>query len=470
MNKKMEQFPAGNPNPVLSLKKDGTVIYSNKEGEPLLHEWGLRGGEKPLSSIVDLVQRVISRNSPEKMEVIVGNRVYLVVFHPLLEQECVNISGFDISDQTDLERKLRESAENLNEVQKMAHIGNWEWDIANDKAYWSDEMYLIFKRDPKKLAPSLKGYLSYIHPEDLDFYCKANDHTRKVCTSGLDFRIILANGEERTLHIKSDFIFNDENIPIRVKGIIQDITERKKIEDALIKTELVRKKEIHHRIKNNLQVISSLLDLQAEKFKDKKNIEDLKVIEAFKESQDRVISMALIHEELHNSRNSEVIDIFSYIKGLTDNLFLTYRLGNNDVNLDLDIERDIFFNMDVAVPLGLIINELVSNSLKYAFIDRDSGEIVIKLQRKENRECRIEGYENTTFILTFLDNGVGIPEYLEIKDLDSLGLQLVSTLIDQLEGELELKRDNGTEFIIRFAVQEECNRTSKTVLQLVDND
>jgi two-component sensor histidine kinase len=126
--------------------------------------------------------------------------------------------------------------------------------------------------------------------------------------------------------------------------------------------------------------------------------------------------------------------------------------------------------MDVAVPLGLIINELVSNSLKYAFIDRDSGEIVIKLQRKENRECRIEGYENTTFILTFLDNGVGIPEYLEIKDLDSLGLQLVSTLIDQLEGELELKRDNGTEFIIRFAVQEKCNRTSETVLQLVDND
>ncbi|MDQ1252622.1 MAG: hypothetical protein QG646_1754 [Euryarchaeota archaeon] len=83
----MEQFPAGNPNPVLSLKKDGTVIYSNKAGEPLLHEWGLRVGEKPLSSIIDLVQRVISRNSPEKMEVIVGNRVYLVVFHPLLEQD-----------------------------------------------------------------------------------------------------------------------------------------------------------------------------------------------------------------------------------------------------------------------------------------------------------------------------------------------------------------------------------------------
>jgi PAS domain S-box-containing protein len=123
---------------------------------------------------------------------------------------------------------LKEREESLAEAQKMAHIGNWEWDIAADKAYWSEEMYRIFKRDPQKLAPSLDEYLSYIHPDDLDYYCKVNDYTTNIRTSGLDFRIVLPNGEERTLHIKSDFIYNDENIPIRVKGTIQDITERKK--------------------------------------------------------------------------------------------------------------------------------------------------------------------------------------------------------------------------------------------------
>ena len=107
MEKKMEQFPAKNPNPVLGVANDGTVLYSNVAGEPLLHEWGVEVGEKLPSNIGDLVRRVISQNSPEKMEVIVGKRVYLVAFHPLPEEECVNIYGFDISDQKELEEKIK---------------------------------------------------------------------------------------------------------------------------------------------------------------------------------------------------------------------------------------------------------------------------------------------------------------------------------------------------------------------------
>jgi hypothetical protein len=102
MKTKMEQFPATNPNPVLRVEKDGTVLYSNKAGEPLLHEWGVGVGEKLPSYIVDFVQRVIFRNSPEKMEVKEGKRVYLVTFYPLPEEECVSIYGFDISDQKEL--------------------------------------------------------------------------------------------------------------------------------------------------------------------------------------------------------------------------------------------------------------------------------------------------------------------------------------------------------------------------------
>jgi PAS domain S-box-containing protein len=354
---------------------------------------------------------------------------------------------------------LKEREESLAEAQKMAHIGNWEWNIVDDKAYWSEEMYRIFGRDPQKLAPSLDEYLSYIHPDDLDYYCKVNDYTTNVCTSGLDFRIVLANGEERILHIKSDFIYNDENLPVRVKGIVEDITERKKAEKALVNLEIARKKEIHHRIKNNLQVISSLLDLQAEKFRGRKYVENSEVLNAFRESQDRVISIALIHEELHEGRGKDTLNFSPYLQRLVENLFHTYTLGNADISLNINLEEDTFFDMDTAIPLGLIVNELVSNSLKHAFSYR-GGEIKIKLYRELKGEYNTGAGSKkgdcagTSFVLKVSDNGAGIPEDLDMENPETLGMQLITALVDQLDGELEINRDCGTEFCIRFAIEE----------------
>jgi two-component sensor histidine kinase len=154
--------------------------------------------------------------------------------------------------------------------------------------------------------------------------------------------------------------------------------------------------------------------------------------------------MALIHEELHKGEVFETLNFSSYVKELTKNLLLTYRLGNYDINLNMDLDQNVFFDMDTSIPLGIIINELVSNSLKHAFPDQNDGELRIKLHREEGSD--------TSFILTISDNGVGIPIDIKTEELDSLGLQLVTTLVDQLDGELELKRDNGTEFIIRFTV------------------
>ena len=162
--------------------------------------------------------------------------------------------------------------------------------------------------------------------------------------------------------------------------------------------------------------------------------------------------MALIHEELYRGGGFETLNFSSYIQELAENLFQTYRLGDTDISLKLDLAENAFFDMDIAVPLGMIVNELVSNSLKHAFIGRDDGEIRIELFREESTGFECEDCESTSFILTIYDNGMGIPE-LEIKNLDSLGMQLVTSLVDQLDGELELKRDNGTEFIIRFTVK-----------------
>ena len=228
-----------------------------------------------------------------------------------------------------------------------------------------------------------------------------------------------------------------------------DITRRKEAEEALRNFEIARKKEIHHRIKNNLQVIYSLLDLQAEMFKGRNNIGDLEVLNAFTVSMDRVLSIALIHEELYKGENIDLLNFSEYIKELADNLLLTYRL-ETDVRLDLDLEENLFLDMDIAIPLGIIINELVSNSLKHAFPDRNTGEIRIELRKEKKGECKINGCKSADLVLTVSDDGIGILEELDIEDLDSLGLQLVTSLVDQIDGELEFKRARGTEFTIKF--------------------
>ncbi len=995
MKTKIDQFSANNPNPVLRVGKGGTVLYSNEAGKPLLHEWGVEVGEKLPSYIGDLVQRVISRNRPEKNEVKAGNRVYVVSFHHLPEEECVNIYGFDISDQKKLEERLQESEkkyrnivettnegvwtfnavsettyvnekmaemlgynreemigrfiwdfadekdkgifqvklanrkrgidevyelklihgdgshfwvlisakaffdecgkfagslgmftditerkkmeealrlsniynrslieasldplvtighngkitdvngttehvtgysrnkligtdfsdyftepekarmgyqqvftdgevrdypleiqhkdghltpvlynasiyrdengevigvfasardiaglkkaeealkkahENLEklvqertmqlekaynslkeseaglaEAQRMAHIGSWDWDLPNEKVHWSDELYRIYGCDPHKPGATYDELLNYVHPDDRDNV----DNVIKKGLNGephaIDYRIILANGEERTVHSQAEVIFDEANIPIRVKGVIQDITEnkkteekiktlanavessneaivtesleciitswnkgaeqvygysaeeiigknasifepdnlkgevkqliekikqgekiqryetsrlkedstiinvsvtlspvfdatgelvaissiarditerkqaeeallesearlrrfyesnmigvfyynmdgsitnandklleivgytredlqagrvnwdkmtppeyrhmdehaiaelevtgvvkpyekeythkdgsrvaiiigatafeqtcnegiafvlditeRKKADETLANIETARKQEIHHRIKNNLQVISSLLDLQAEMFRDRGCIEYSEVLKAFRESQERVMSIALIHEELHEGRGSDTLNFSPYLKRLVRNLFQTYRLGNVNTRLNIDLEENIFFDMDIAVPLGIIINELVSNSLKYAFLGREKGLIQIKLCREESGECAnniIEsekvGHKSTNFILTVSDNGVGIPENFNSASADSLGLQLVTILVDQLNGELGMKRNKGTEFTIRFKVTEKKNKASSIPQQLI---
>ena len=276
-------------------------------------------------------------------------------------------------------------------------------------------------------------------------------------TESSEFKLVRKDGSFVWIFVNSKPLFDNDGNFIGVLNLHTDITEHKKAIETIRNSEIARQKEIHHRIKNNLQVISSLLDLQAEKFKNMEKIRDLDVLEAFRESQSRVISMALIHEELHKGETFEKLNFSSYIEELVDNLLLTYRLGNCDIKLNMDLCQNILFDIDIAVPLGIIVNELISNSLKHAFPDRSDGEIQIKLSRDND--------SITHFILVISDNGVGIPETLNIETINSLGLQLVVSLVDQLGGKFELKRDNGTSFTIKFAVKEESDKTSKKIPQ-----
>ena len=254
-------------------------------------------------------------------------------------------------------------------------------------------------------------------------------------------------------------VFDASKELVAISAVTRDITQKMDAEKSLLKAEITRQQELHHRIKNNLQVISSLLDLQAEKFKTRKFIKNFEILEAFRESQDRVISMALIHEELYKRKQLETLDLSAYIRKLVEKLFQTYILNAKNIHLHMDLRENILLNMDDVVPLGIIVTELVSNSLKYAFSGRNEGRICINLHREQNGERisnreddKYEGCNNTGLILKVSDDGVGIPENIDLENPNSLGIQLVTILVDQLDGELELKRNKGLEFTIKFTV------------------
>ena len=230
---------------------------------------------------------------------------------------------------------------------------------------------------------------------------------------------------------------NEDGVFIGAVHIVSDITDRKRAEEK-IKTSLKEKelllKEIHHRVKNNMQVISSMLQLQSV------SLDDEKTIDIFRRSQDRIKSMAIIHDMLYQAQDFSKIDFRDYIETLTETLFSSYKKETQDITLIIDV-KDVFLNLDTAVPLGLIINELVTNSLKHGFKERDEGEISIALSHID--DDKIE--------LNVRDNGIGLPEGFNIKEAESLGLEIVAVLSEkQLNGDLKIKRDSGTEFQIVF--------------------
>jgi len=220
-------------------------------------------------------------------------------------------------------------------------------------------------------------------------------------------------------------------------GIYRDITDRKQAEERLeqsLKEKEVLLREIHHRVKNNLQIISSLLLLQSNQISGKKNLE------LFQESQNRVKSMALIHEKLYQSQDLASINFREYLNSLVIGLFRSYQAQSDHVELKLEV-GDISLGVDSAIPCGLIINELISNSLKYAFPNGREGVISVALRSLNKKDVE----------LAVSDNGIGMPEDLDFRNSKSLGLRLVTILAeDQLEGEIKLSRDKGTEFRIKL--------------------
>ncbi|MCG6551849.1 MAG: PAS domain-containing protein [Candidatus Magnetominusculus sp. LBB02] len=231
-------------------------------------------------------------------------------------------------------------------------------------------------------------------------------------------------------------VFDAENKVRAVVIYARDITLRKNYENYLLaslreKEALMR--EIHHRVKNNLQIISGLINLQLN------NITDKTYAEMFTETKNRIRSIALVHNKLYQSKGLSDVDLKQYITSLTNELFHTFGINKDTIALTLDVE-DVTIGIDSAVPIGLIINELFTNALKYAFPNKTAGKITISTHKKDGGEIE----------LIISDNGIGLPEAINFKDTQSLGLHLVNILVGQIRGTIELDRTLGTKFVIRF--------------------
>jgi two-component sensor histidine kinase len=223
---------------------------------------------------------------------------------------------------------------------------------------------------------------------------------------------------------------------LQIVALWRDVTDRKqaavKMQTSLQEKELLLK-EIHHRVKNNLQVISSLLSLQGS------SIRDAGVRRLFEEARDRVRSMASIHEMLYASSDLARIDFSSYVSVLASQLFSSCNISLDRVKLEINVEP-VTLGINLGVPCGLLINELVTNALRHAFPNDRAGTITVSMRELPDHSIR----------LAVRDDGVGLPSDLDVENAESLGFQLVTTLVGQLNGTLEVKRENGTEFVVVF--------------------
>jgi len=231
-------------------------------------------------------------------------------------------------------------------------------------------------------------------------------------------------------------VYNEYKDLIGISFQIVNITDRKHFEEALktsVKEKEILLREIHHRVKNNLQVISSLLRLQSY------NISDDRIMEVFNDAQNRLHSMSMVHEKLYNAENFSNINIAEYINDLIDSIAASYNFNEHRAHFIFNVEP-LNVNLDTLIPVGLIINELVTNALKHAFTKEQKGTIEVNFRKLEDNKLN----------LCVKDDGIGIAESIDIENIETLGLKLVQILASQINGTLEIKNDHGSLFCITF--------------------
>jgi PAS domain S-box-containing protein len=372
---------------------------------------------------------IIQKNKGENLN------VYLtaVPFHDYKKNKTFfRIFFSDITQQKKSETKIRESEKRFRLMADAASVMIWMTDVNNRLEYMNKTRLDFLGKSLSELSKD--GWIQSIHPEDRENFLKEFSNAAKDKKAfSLEMRVKNKDGDYQwILETASPRFLEDEKFAGFI-GSGVNITENKNFRNNLqksLKEKEILMREIHHRVKNNLQVISSLLNLQSSYIKDQE------ALTIFKSSRDRVRSMALLHEKLYQSKNITQIDLNNYINDLVTNLFDSYK-PSADLHFNLDVE-DIHLDIGVSISLGLILTELVSNSLKHAFTGKLKGEINIVLSLPKDHQLK----------LLVNDNGKGLPQDFDIKHSPSFGLDLVNAIVDQHQGSLEVNKNGKTEFKI----------------------
>lgn len=339
---------------------------------------------------------------------------------------------------------LRESEQRLRLAHQAAKAGTWEWNLRTSENIWSDELWPLYGIDPHRCAPSYDAWLSSMHPDDRD---RAAQTVQAAVAAGgdlkVEWRVTDEDGSVRWLFSRGEPQRDAAAQVVRYLGIVLDITDRKHAENALRESEerlrasLAEKevllKEIHHRVKNNMQVISSLVALQAEESG------DASMRSMLQEVGQRVRSMALVHEKLYQSDGLARIEFAGYAEDLLRYLWRAHGSTASTIRLALSLQP-VSLTVNSAVPFGLILNELVSNALKHAFRGRSGGEVAVSL--------RCGTMDRVS--LCVRDNGTGLPAGFDWREARSLGLRLVQMLAGQLRATVEVSSEGGACFTVTF--------------------
>ncbi|MEH2435697.1 MAG: PAS domain S-box protein [Nostoc sp.] len=423
------------------LCKDGTYKWILDRGQALWDENG--DVARMVGSHTDITERKQAEEALSSLLNQLESKVELRTAELIRINQSLQA---EITERQRIEQALRESEQRFRAAFHQAAVGiahvaiDGRWLLVNQRfcdiiGYTSEELQLLTFQD-------------ITHPDDLDTDLKYIDQilADNIQTFSIEKRYFCKDSSIVWVNLTVSLMRESSGEPKYFISVVEDISERQaalrdrqqweeQIQASLLEKEVLLK-EIYHRVKNNLQVISSLLSLQSAYIKDP---DDLVI---FKQSQQRVASMALVHEKLYQSQDLARLNFGEYIRDLVASLFSAYEVNEDAIALRVNIDEQVFLGLDTAIPCSLIIHELVSNSLKYAFPGGRNGTIYIEMSKNTDHEI--------TLIVS--DDGIGLPSNFNFKNMASLGWQLVDALTNQIAGNMDIQGAIGVEYQVKFTL------------------
>lgn len=439
----LARFPEENPNPVLRISSDGALLYSNLAASELLEQRLHTDKQKISDEWIEIIKNVYTSNRSLEQDFILQNtKTFHFVFTPVKDSDYVNVYGLDIS-----ERKKEESERNRLEKLFEAMFNNIpDAVIITDK----DHKIQLANKGVKNIFgyedDELIGRLSGLLYSSTEAFKEAGSAVFDEDSKRREFRFV------STYIDKSHRVFSGETIGAKLydnKGhwignlaitrnisqqtkLISDLSAAKERAEESEKEKELLMKEVHHRIKNNMSTIEGLLSIQAN------SLENREAAEALRDAGKRVHCMMLLYDKLYRSEDVDHLSINEYLSPLIANILSNISLPETKITKKVNV-GDIILDAKRMSILGIIINEIVTNIVKYAFVGRETGEITIEALDKANH-----------IMISIEDNGVGIPEEVVTSDTSGFGIKLVQMLTQQLDGTLQIERREGTKVILKF--------------------